>query len=75
MLDSVAEKMKQIWSYRQNLGNFDQEDSEEIQFYKKEENSDKKKKNRKVNQNLELLKLIKEKFSNSGKKSRIKKSV
>ena len=70
----INEKMKQIWSYRQNLGNSDKEDSEEIQFYKKEENSDKKKKNRKVNQNLELLKLIKEKFSNSGKKEKERKS-
>ena len=70
----INEKMKQIMKYRQNLDNSDQEDSEEKQFYKNEENSDKKKRNRKVNQNLELLKLIKEKFSNSGKKEKERQS-
>ena len=70
----INEKMRQILKYRQNLDNSDQEDSEEKQFYKNEENSDKKKRNRKVNQNLELLKLIKEKFNGSGKREKERQS-
>ena len=65
-------KKLQASNYSQSLNNSDQEDSEDKEFYKIEENSDKKRRSQKVSQNLQLLKLIKEKFNNSGKKEKEK---
>jgi len=65
-------KKRQISNYSQNFENSDEEESEEKEFYKIEDNSDKKRRNQKVSQNLQLLKLIKERFNNSGKKEKEK---
>ena len=65
-------KKRQISKYSQSLDNSDEEESEEKEFYKIEDNSDKKRRNQKVSQNLQLLKLIKERFNNSGKKGKEK---
>ena len=67
-------KKRQISNYNENLDNSDQEESEEKDFYKIEENIDKKRRSQKVSQNLKLLKLIKERFNNSGKKEKENKS-
>ena len=67
-------KKRQISNYTQNYDNFDEEESEEKEFYKIEDNSDKKRRSQKVSQNLQLLKLIKERFNNSGKKEKEEKS-
>ena len=57
----LHEKVKEILSYRKTLNNAEQEDDSEIKI--EESNQKKKKVEKKVNRNLKLLNLIKERMN------------